>query len=256
MAKKVQISIPGIVTVSLCELLEEKKGLPKFLAFFPEAKDIASMQSIHSASLEQFASSLVLMRQAELEPSKDLVSAFHNEMAIWEEKETALQKLEAKYENQYRDFIPGKTKIITPDMEAQKRALKAKALKAQEQALLNIKFPNRVSVVFPFITVKRNEKLETIYKGLFDMLRDAVSLPLLKGETEGRVDLNDAFQFLPSRVELKKALGFFTAQGQKVALEKLDSDDKALYVNSISFSLYTGDKDTSHIKWRVKTANR
>lgn len=256
MAKKMQIFIPSIVSVSLCELLEEKKGMPSFNQFFPEAKDIATMQSIHSASLEQFASSLVLMRQAELEPSKELVSAFNNELLAWEEKETTLVKLETKYENQYRDFIPGKTKIVTPDMEAQKRALKAKALKAQEQALLNIKFPNRVNAVFPFITIKRNEKLEMVYKALFDMLRDAISLPLLKGETEGRVSLNDAFQFLPSRVELKKALGYFTAQGQKVALEKLDSDDKALYVNSVSFSLYTGDKDTSHVKWRIKTANR
>ena len=241
---------------SHCQNAERKEGFPSFVSFFPEAlsthKDMIQIES----ACESYADIINMFRQAGEKPSSEMLSVFSSSIESWERHNANIETMEKKYENQHRDFIPGKTKIVTPDEEARKRALKVAALKAQEQALLKLRYPNRIECLFPFIVFKNDEKRQDLYRSILEMVREESNMALLKGETEGRISFEKLYSILPSRVELSKALSFLSGAGKKSAMEKLDSDEKALRFNYMTASLYQGDKDIAHIKWRVRTVNR
>ena len=241
---------------SHCQNAEEKKGFPSFVSFFPEAlsthKDMIQIESV----CESYAGIIHLFKLAGEKPSSEMVSVFNSTVESWEEKNSALVTMETKYENQLRDFIPGKTVIVTPDEQARRAALKMAALKAQEQALLKLRYPARIECLFPFVVFKNDEKRQGLYRSILEMVKEESTMALLKGETEGRIEFDKLFSLIPSRVELSKALSFLSGAGKKSAMEKLDSDEKALRFSYMTASLYQGDKDITHIKWRTRTVNR
>lgn len=256
-SKKVSAVVACVAGMfSFCQTMEEKKGLPSFTSFFPESISEHKAMMACEQEAEAYAGIINTLKEVGEKPASEMLSVFFSSLEAWEIHHANIEGMEKKYSSQYADFIPGKTKIVTPDEEARKRALKVAALKAQEQALLKIKYPSRVECLFPFVVFKNDEKRQNMYRSILETIREESNMPLLKGETEGRISFDKLYSLLPSRVELSKALSFLSGLGKKVAMEKLDSDDSILYMNHMTLSLYQGDKDIAHIKWRVRTVNR
>jgi hypothetical protein len=241
---------------SFCQGMEEKKGFPSFTAFFPEAISLHKDMVMLESEAEAYAGVINMLRAAEEKPSLETLSVFRSVLESWEEKDALLATLETKFENQYRDFIPGKTKIITPDEEARKRALKIQALKAQEALLLKIKYPARIECLFPFVIFKTDEKRQALYRSILETVQTESNMALLKGENEGRISFEKLYSIIPSRVELSKCLSFLSGAGKKACMEKLDNEERENRFNHLALSLYQGDKDATHIRWKVKTVNR
>lgn len=241
---------------SHCQNLDEKKGLPKFTVFFPESISEHKAMIACEQEAEAYAGIINMLKEAGEKPASEMLSVFSSSLESWDMHNANIETMEKKYESQHRDFIPGKTKIVTPDEEARKRALKVAALKAQEQALLKLRYPARIECLFPFVVFKNDEKRQGLYRSILETIKEESAMSLLKGETEGRISFEKLYSIIPSRVELSKALSFLSGAGKKAAMEKLDSDEKENKFNHLTLSLYQGDKDIAHIKWRVRTVNR
>lgn len=256
-SKKVSAIVACVAGMfSFCQGMEEKKGLPAFTSFFPESVSEHKAMVACEQEAETYAGIINMLKEAGEKPASEMLSVFSASLEAWEKHNANIETMEKKYESQHRDFISGKTKIVTPDEEARKRALKIAALKAQEQALLKLRYPARIECLFPFVVFKNDEKRQGLYRSILEAIQTESNMALLKGETEGRIEFEKLFSLIPSRVELSKTLSFLSGAGKKSAMEKLDSDEKALRFNYMTASLYQGDKDITHIKWRIRTVNR
>lgn len=131
---------------------------------------------------------------------------------------------------------------------------KARLLAMKKEALFRLQYPNAIKVFFPPIICKNNAEKEKKVIALSDWLHSALSASLLNGTTEGELPLSTALSItgLKLSIDLKKIIGAINKSFSDWASNELDKDN-VLRVNTLSVSLYEGNKKSRCINWKVKT---
>lgn len=247
-AKKTASIVSPIVSVSLCEVLETKQGLPLFLEFFPEVKHLHGSAVVHAQEAETYGSMIHELNKNEIPVMPELKSMFSSALDAWEEKEAAICLLENKYINQHRDFIVGKTKIVTPDQERMIREQKARLLHAQTEAIMKVKYPNRVKFTPCFSTSK---KYGSEANKLQNWIAEAAANSFLNGVSSGELSLQGALDSCGVKTlkELSNVIGAVNTAQRDHVLDVL-TNDPAARIEKVSFSLKVG-KSFPCVSFRV-----
>ena len=246
--KTASIISASIVSVSMCEVLEEKKGLPLFLEFFPEVKHLHGSAMVHAHEAETYGSMIRELVKNEIPVMPELKSMFSSALDAWQDNENKIQELETKYTNQHRDFIVGKTKIVTPDQERAIREQKARLLHAQTEAIMKVKYPNRVKFVPCFSTSK---KYGTEANKLQNWIAETAAASFLNGVSSGELSLQGALDSCGVKTlkELSNVISAVNTAQRDHVLDIL-TNDPAARIEKVSFSLKIG-KSFPCVSFRV-----
>mgnify|MGYP003585355095 FL=1 len=130
---------------------------------------------------------------------------------------------------------------------------KARLLAMKKEALFKLQYPNAIKIFFPPIICKNNAEKEKKALALSDWVHTALSESLLNGTTEGELSLVTALSVTELKLssDLKKIIGAVNKAFSDWASNELDNGK--LRVNTLSLSLYEGNKKSRCINWKVRT---
>ena len=157
-----------------------------------------------------------------------------------------------------RELIQNVKNIVSLTTTSPVLSEKEKQALAKKNAMLALRYPNRIIIpAWAMVSTKdtgRNSKANA----LLHFIKENTVSSLLGGNGVSKLSLAHCMESagVKNTQELKPLLGAINKAMADYVSSTLDSNDSLLRINSYNVSLYEGDKEKRHIRFKVKTIEK
>ena len=157
-----------------------------------------------------------------------------------------------------RELIQNVKSIVSLTATSPVLSDKEKQALAKKNAMLALRYPSRIVIPAWAMVATKDTGRNSKANALLHFIKENTVSSLLNGNGVTKLSLVHCMESagVKNTQELKPLLGAINKAMADYVSSALDSNDDLLRINSYNVSLYEGDKEKRHIRFKVKTIEK